>query len=44
VIRIICTVAFLVIAFLVIAMAVRAEPLTLHSQYEVAGTNPDGSK
>jgi hypothetical protein len=38
-IRTICT-----LAFLAIAMAARADPLTLHSTYDVAGTNPDGSK
>jgi len=38
-IRTICT-----LAFLAIAMAARAAPLALHSTYDVAGTNPDGSK
>ena len=37
--RTICT-----LAFLVIAAAVVAEPLSLHSTYDVTGTNPDGSK
>ena len=38
-IRTICTVAFLAIA-----MAARAEPLVLHTKYQVVGTNPDGTK
>jgi hypothetical protein len=32
------------IIFLAIATAVCAEPLHLHSTYDVAGTNPDGSR
>jgi hypothetical protein len=38
-IRILCT-----LAFLAVATAANAETLTLHSTYNVAGTNPNGSK
>ena len=39
-IRTICTFVFLAVA----TIAVRAEPLALHSKYDAVGTNPDGSK
>lgn len=36
--------ALFVFAFLVFATVARADVLTLHSTYDAAGTNPDGSK
>lgn len=36
--------AFFTIALLVVSVAARAEPLPLHSRYDVVGSNPDGSK